>query len=62
VLANRCVLSGEHVTDASSLTCANERLTHVKLFVIHDFVTLPDDGEHSTIPNSQINGNTPAAG
>jgi len=44
VLADRCVLSGENVTDASSLTCANEMLTHVKLFLIHDFVTLSDDG------------------
>ena len=51
-LADRCVLSGEHITDASSLKCALERLTHVKLFLINNFVTLSDDENIPPFPGT----------
>jgi len=46
-LADRCVLAGEDIADASSLKCALERLTDVKLFLVKDVVTLSD---HMNIP------------
>jgi len=35
-LADRCVLSGQDITDASSLKCALESLTDVKLFLVNN--------------------------
>lgn len=39
-LTDKCVLSSQDITDTSSLKCALESLTEVKLFLVNEFVTL----------------------
>lgn len=39
-LTDKCVLSSQDITDASSMKCVLESLTEVKLFLVNEFVTL----------------------
>jgi hypothetical protein len=53
-LADRCVLSGQEITDAVSLKCALEALTTVKLFVVgpNDFISLSDTANIPPFPGT----------